>query len=98
MKKITKPRVRDLALGSDFVAKQMSAKEGELLPLHAADVESIMFIHQGECILILDGVDHHLRAGEALIVPPNIKHQFKGITDFSGVHFMPKNIKIEYFD
>lgn len=98
MTKVTKPRVRDLALGSDYVAKQMAAKEGDLLPLHSADVESIMFIHEGECILILDGVDHPLKAGEAMIVPPHIKHQFRGITDFRGVHFMPKDIKIEYFD
>lgn len=98
MEKVTKPRVRDLASGSNFVAKQMGGKEGYLLPLHSADVESIMFIHEGECDLILDGVDHRLKPGEAMIVPPNIKHQFRGITDFKGVHFMPKDIKIEYFD
>ncbi len=98
MEKITKPRVRNLALGSNFVAKQMAGKEGDLLPLHQADVESIMFIHEGECILILDGEDHHLKAGEAMIVPPNIKHQFRAITDFTGIHFMPRDIKIEFFN
>lgn len=43
MEKVTKPRVRNLALGSNFVAKQMEArKECDLLPLHQADVESII--------------------------------------------------------
>ncbi|HLT80166.1 MAG TPA: cupin domain-containing protein [Cyclobacteriaceae bacterium] len=97
MEKVSKPKVKTLAAGTNFVAKQMAANEGELLPKHSANIESIMFIHEGECILNLGGQDNHLKPGDAIIVPPNVPHQFKAITDFRGVHFMPKDIQFEFF-
>lgn len=94
---ITKPKVRELARGEELTAKQMQAGEGELLPMHYGDVESIIFIHEGECILNLGGEDIHMKPGEARIIPPDVKHQFRAITDFKGIHFMPKKIKFKYF-
>jgi len=96
MGKVTKPKVKELATGTSFVAKQMQGNEGDLLPRHFANVESIIFIHEGECILMIDGEDKHLKQGDAFIVPPKIKHQFKAITDFKGIHFMPKDIEIVF--
>jgi|SRR5690554_729732 len=98
MEKVTKPKVRLLASGTNLVAKQMQGNEGDLLPEHLADVESIIFIHEGECILKINGENKLLKPGEAFIIPPAIKHQFKAITDFKGIHFMPKDIKFEFFD
>lgn len=97
MEKITKPNVRVLASGGNLAAKQMQAKAGELLPEHLANVESIIFIHEGECILKISGEDKLLKPGDALIIPPETRHQFKAITDFKGVHFMPKEIKFQFF-
>lgn len=76
----------------------MQADAGDLLPEHLADVESIIFIHEGECILKIGGEDKLLRQGEAFIVPPDTKHQFKAVTDFKGVHFMPKEIAFQFFE
>lgn len=98
MEKVTKPIVRDLALGKELVAKQMQAKAGDLLPKHHADLESILFIHEGECIINLDGEDIHLKQGEGFVVPAKITHQIKALTDFKGVHFMPKEIKFTFFN
>lgn len=98
MSEVIKPRVRTLAMGTNLVAKEMSGKKDKFLPKHYADVESVIFIHEGECIFILDGEEIILKAGDARIVPPKVKHQFKGITDFKGIHFMPKEIKFEFFD
>ena len=98
MEKVTKPKVKVLASGTNLIAKQMQGSEGNLLPKHLADVESIIFIHEGECILKINGEDKLLKPGEAFIIPPQIKHQLKAITDFKGVHFMPKEIKFEFFD
>lgn len=98
MEKVTKPRVKVLATGTNLVAKQMQGSEGDLLPKHLADVESIIFIHEGECILNINGEDKSLKPGDAFVIPPQVKHQFKAITDFKGVHFMPKEIKFEFFD
>ncbi len=98
MEKITKPKVRTLALGKNLVAKQMEAKTGELLPKHLANVESVVFIHEGECIMHIDGKDVNLKTGEGFIVPANAKHQIRVVSDFKGVHFMPKDIKFEFFN
>lgn len=98
MEKVTKPKVRTLATGTNLVAKQMQGSEGDLLPEHLADVESIIFIHEGECILKINGEDKVLKPGDAFIIPADIKHQFKAITDFKGVHFMPKEIKFQFFN
>jgi len=38
-----------------------------------------------------------MKPGDAMIIPPQVKHQFKGITDFKGIHFMPKEIEFEFF-
>lgn len=98
MEKITKPNVRTLASGSELVAKQMQAKSGDLLPKHLANVESILFIHEGECILKIHGEDKLLKPGDAFIIPADVKHQIKVTIDFKGVHFMPKNIEFEFFN
>ena len=98
MKKVTKPQVKVLASGTDLITKQMQAAAGDLLPKHLADLESILFIHDGECILSINGEDKLLKHGDAFIVPPETKHQITAITDFKGVHFMPKEIKFSFFD
>ncbi len=68
------------------------------MPKHFANVESIIFIHEGTCILKINGEDKLLKQGDAFIVPAEIKHQFKAITDFKGVHFMPKEIEFQFFE
>lgn len=98
MEKITKPNVRTLASGSELVAKQMQAKAGDLLPEHLANVESILFIHEGECILKIHGEEKLLKQGDAIIIPAEVKHQIKVTIDFKGVHLMPKNIEFEFFN
>ena len=97
MEKVTKPNVSSIASGKNLIAKQMKAEAGDLLPKHLADVESILFIHEGECILNMNGEDIILKHGEGYVIPPETKHQIKAITDFKGIHFMPIAIKFEYF-
>lgn len=99
MEKITKPKVKELVLGKELVSKQMQANAGDLLPEHLASLESILFIHQGECIMNINGEGIPLKEGEAFIVPAEVKHQIKVLTDnFKGVHFMPKKIKFQFFN
>lgn len=98
MEKITKPNVSNIAIGKNLVAKQMRAEAGALLPKHLADVESILFIHEGECILHMNGEEIVLKPGEGYIIPPDTKHQIKVTADFKGLHFMPAEIKFEFFD
>ena len=98
MEQITKPNIKLLAAGRNLTAKQMQANAGELLPEHLADMESILFVEDGECILTIKGEENTLKKGDAFVVPPAIKHQIKAITDFKGIHFMPIKIKFEFFN
>lgn len=97
MKKITPPRVRTLATGKELTAKQMQGKAGDLMPAHLASVESIVFVHEGECLFHMNGEATALKAGDSIVVPPEEKHQIEVVSDFKGVHFMPKGIKFEFF-
>ncbi len=98
MKKITPPKVRLLASGIELEAKQMQAKAGDLLPKHLANIESILFIHEGEAILHIHGEGKLLKSGEAFIIPAETIHQIEVVVDFKGLHFMPKNIKFKFFN
>jgi quercetin dioxygenase-like cupin family protein len=97
MEKITPPTVTELAIGSGFAAKQMQAKADEVLPKHRANLESIVFIYEGECILRINNEEILLKPGQAIVIPPMIKHQIRVLSDFKGIHFMPKEIKFEFF-
>lgn len=98
MEEVTKPKVTLIASGTHLIAKQMQAKAGDLLPKHLADMESILFVHEGECILMINGEDKVLKQGDGFIVPADTKHQIKAKTDFKGIHFMPNSIKFEFFN
>ena len=98
MTKVTKPRIRQLASGKMFNAKQMEANAGELLPKHIASIESVLVVLEGECILAISGTDHALKPGDSFIVPPKIEHQIRAVKDFKAVHVMTNDIEFEFFD
>jgi quercetin dioxygenase-like cupin family protein len=98
MEKVTKPKVRLLATGKKFVAKQMEANAGDLLPKHLASIESVMIVLEGECVLALAGTEHVLKQGDSFIVPPEIEHQIRAIEDFKAIHVMTKDIEFKFFE
>ena len=97
MKKTIQPKVSVLASGTNFIAKQMAAQAGDLLPEHLASVESVLFVHEGKCILKINGEDVLLQSGEAFVIPAQTRHQIEALADFKGIHFMPKNIEFKFF-
>lgn len=97
MQKVTKPNVKVLTSGEKLIAKQMQAKAGDLLPVHLASIESILLVQEGECVLKINDKNHVLKAGDAITVPPKIKHQIEVNADFKAVHFMPVEIEFEFF-
>lgn len=98
MEKVTPPKVKTLAEGNQLTAKQMQAYAGQLLPEHLANLESILFVKEGECIFKMNDEEQVLKQGDTIIVPPEVKHQIKAITDFKGIHFMPNAIKFKFFN
>lgn len=86
MKKVTKPKVKPLARGEKFNAKQMEANTGNLLPRHKASIESVLIVMEGECSIELDGTNYNLKQGDSFIVPQEIEHQITVIEDFKAIH------------
>lgn len=97
MEKVTNPTITLLAKGEKFQAKQMASKAGDVLPKHLATIESVFILLEGECMLNLNGTDHHLRKGDSFIVPPKIEHQIRAITDFKAAHVMTNDIEFQFF-
>ncbi len=91
------PSVRLLSEGEKFIAKEMSANRGELLPKHLASVESVLLLQEGSCVLHFQDGQQHLQAGDVFIVPAMLIHQIEAQTDFRAVHIMPKEIQFEFF-
>lgn len=58
METITKPNVRTIASGTKLIAKQMQASAGVVMPKHQSNLESILMIHEGECILRMNGEEN----------------------------------------
>jgi quercetin dioxygenase-like cupin family protein len=51
-------------------------------PAHAhPDLEQAVYIIEGEAIAGIDGVDHHVRAGEMMYFPANVFHSIKVLTE-----------------
>lgn len=97
MEQTTKPKIKLIASGNDLVVKQMQAKAGDLLPKHLANMESILLVEEGECILTINNNENVLKQGDAFVVPADVKHQIRATTDFKGIHFMPNNIEFQFF-
>lgn len=97
MEKIVIPTVTELAIGTNFAAKQMQANAGETMPDHHASLESILFIYEGDCIIKMNNEEIHLKPGQAVSIPALVRHQIKAVTDYKGIHFMPIGIEFKFF-
>ena len=56
-------------------------KAHSALPAHAHHNEQITIMQKGEMELTVDGVVHHLKAGDIVVIPPNVVHSAMPITD-----------------
>ena len=97
MNKVTNPKVKLLARGKSYVAKEMAASAGVFMPKHLASGESILVVQQGVCIIHLENSTQTLEEGDVFIVPANVKHQIETKEEFKAVHIMPQDIRFDFF-
>jgi quercetin dioxygenase-like cupin family protein len=72
--KVNGAKYMEIALGD------IERHEGS--PAHAhPDLEQAVYIIEGEAIAGIDGVDHHVRAGEMMYFPANVFHSIKVLTE-----------------
>jgi quercetin dioxygenase-like cupin family protein len=51
-------------------------------PAHAhPDLEQAVYILEGEAIAGIDGVDHHVKAGDMMFFPAKVFHSIKAVTE-----------------
>jgi quercetin dioxygenase-like cupin family protein len=51
-------------------------------PAHAhPDLEQAVYILEGEAIAGIDGVDHHVKAGDMMFFPARVFHSIKAVTE-----------------
>jgi quercetin dioxygenase-like cupin family protein len=72
--KINGAKYMEIALGD------IERHEGS--PAHAhPDLEQAVYIIEGEAMAGIDGVDHHVRAGDMMFFPANVFHSIKVLTE-----------------
>lgn len=57
--------------------------EGQELTEHTSTQHALVQVLSGECDFSLAGVEHQLKAGDLLYMPPNLPHALKATTKFS---------------
>jgi quercetin dioxygenase-like cupin family protein len=57
--------------------------EGQELTEHTSTQHALIQILSGECEFALAGKPHHLKAGDALYMPPNLPHAVRASKQFS---------------
>lgn len=73
------PRVNG-AKHLEIVLGDIERNEGS--PAHAhPDLEQAVYVLEGEAIAGIDGVDHHVRAGDMMFFPARVFHSIKVLTE-----------------
>ena len=64
----------------EIVLGDIERNEGS--PAHAhPDMEQAVYVLEGEAIAGIDGVDHHVRAGDMMFFPAQVFHSIKVLTE-----------------
>jgi len=64
----------------EIVLGDIERNEGS--PAHAhPDLEQAVYVLEGEAIAGIDGVDHHVRAGDMMYFPARVFHSIKVLTE-----------------
>ena len=91
MKKISREDLKPFELAPGATAKVINSgtktimhaqlKAGASAPEHSHTQEQIVNVIEGEIELTVEGEPHHLKPGDTLILPPNVLHLARAITD-----------------
>jgi quercetin dioxygenase-like cupin family protein len=78
----TLQRLVDRGSGSEAVSVLVNEfSHGEAVPEHVHDVEEVLLVVSGECVVTVDGEHHTAYAGDAVIVRPGSRHSIAHESD-----------------
>jgi quercetin dioxygenase-like cupin family protein len=66
---------------SQFTFSKWIMKKGAVMPLHHHANEQITWITQGETEVYSQGKKYVMHAGDIMIIPPNVPHEFRFTQD-----------------
>lgn len=83
---------RSIASGERATIGYFVFKKGAVVPLHHHENEQYTVILKGSVKIAIQGKDIIVKAGEAIIIPPNVPHEFTSLEDgtIDMDYFAPK--------
>jgi quercetin dioxygenase-like cupin family protein len=78
---------RQYVLGAQSMLVKWTLKKGALIPLHFHPNEQTTWITQGAVKVVSQGKEFTVKAGEILIIPANVPHEFLALKDTIDIDF-----------
>jgi quercetin dioxygenase-like cupin family protein len=72
---------RQLIVGQEVMLARILLKEGCIVPWHSHINEQLSSIFEGALKFWIDGKEIVVRAGEVLVIPPNMPHKAEALED-----------------
>lgn len=81
LEKLGEGIARRFLCGERITVAQFELKKGALVPEHSHENEQISYILEGTLRFVLAGQPVEVRAGEVLVIPPQVPHSAEAIAD-----------------
>lgn len=78
---------RQYIMGTDSMLVKWTLKKGAIIPLQIHESEQITWITSGSVKVNSNGKQFIVKAGEVLILPPYVPHEFEAIEDTIDIDF-----------
>jgi quercetin dioxygenase-like cupin family protein len=72
---------RQMIHGSHITVARLHTKKGSLVPTHSHVNEQITTMEQGSMLFVTPTEKIVVRAGESLVIPPNVPHSVESLED-----------------
>ncbi|HWZ11971.1 MAG TPA: cupin domain-containing protein [Acidobacteriaceae bacterium] len=72
---------RQFVTAAKAMLARILLRKGCIVPLHHHENEQISYILEGALLFTLEGREITVRAGEVLVIPPNVPHSAEALED-----------------
>lgn len=76
---------RRMIHGKNMTVARIRLKQGAVVPMHSHVNEQISMLESGALRFVLAGEERILRAGDALVIPPDVPHMVEALEDSLAV-------------
>src|SRR6202012_4592893 len=75
--------------GTNSTFVKWTVKKGAVIPLHHHPNEQVTWFTEGRAEVYSQGRKYLVKAGDIMIIPPNVPHEFRFIEDTIDIDFFP---------